>query len=477
MPVGIVSAGAYVPRYRLQREIIAKSWERHALKGEKSVANTDEDSLTMAVEASIACMRGIDPAAVDAVFFASTTAPYAEKSNAGMVASVCDLKETVQTADFAHTPRAGASALKAALDAAAAIDARYVLAASGDCPLAYPKSDQEQLSGDAGSAVLVGSENLIAEYRGHFAVNTEILDTWRMAGEKFNDTAEARFATDNGYMVAMPKALKGLLAKAKLTPQDIAKVLLATPGMREGQQAAKKAGFAPEQLEDPLMMQVGFCAAAQPMLLLARALESAAPGQYIILASYGNGADAFLFQATDKVKAFAATQPVTKTLAAGRPLQSYTRYLSFKGILEALPGEPFRTFPSTSAYWRDQKSILRFYGSKCKNCGVTATPIQRICPNCTTKDQFDEVRLAERTAKVFTFSIDNLAGRSDDPVVVQTVCDDAQGTRYYLFMTDFDKKAVKVGMEVEFTFRKVYVGGNYINYYWKCRPVLTEGGA
>ena len=471
MQTGIVSAGAYIPRYRLPRDVVAKSWERHALKGEKSVANTDEDSLTMAVAAAVSCLGGTDATLVDAVYFASTRPAYDEKSQSGMVATVCDLPENTATADFSNTPRAGASILKAALDAVAAKSARRVLATAGDTPLAYPKSDQEQLAGDAGAAALVGTDDLAAVFCGYHAVNTEILDAWRMSGEKFCNSAEARFATDKGYMIAMPKAVKGLLAKAGLEAKDIAKVAFTTPGLRENQQVAKKLGFAPEQIEDSLMLQVGYCAAAQPLLLLTQALENSAPGQYIVLAAYGNGAEAFLFKTTDLVGTLAAKGTVKTCLAAARPLTSYSRYLSFREILEPVPGEPFRTFPSTAAYWREQKSILRFYGSKCSECGVISTPVNRICPNCTAKDKFTEIRLADRKAKVFTFSIDNLAGRSDDPVVVQTVCEDAEGTRYYLFMTDFDAKAVSIGMEVEFTFRKVYVGGNYINYYWKCRPV------
>ena len=232
----------------------------------------------------------------------------------------------------------------------------------------------------------------------------------------------------------------------------------------------KQFGFSPEQMADPLLLQVGYCASAQPLLQLAAALEKAEPGDLILLASYGTGSDAFLFQATDNVRACREGRTVASLIASGRHLDSYSRYLSFRGLLDPVPGEPFRTFPSTSAYWRDAKSLLSLFGSKCTDCGTTATPIQRVCPNCASVDRFEEVRLSGRKAKVFTCSIDNMAGRSDDPTVVQTVCEDGEGTRYYMLMTDFDTKEVAIGMDVEFTFRNVYAGGNYNNYYWKCRP-------
>ena len=62
--VGIVSYGGYVPRYRLDRRKIfqAMGWMDPStasnMKGEKAVANFDEDSITMAVAAGIDSLRG-----------------------------------------------------------------------------------------------------------------------------------------------------------------------------------------------------------------------------------------------------------------------------------------------------------------------------------------------------------------------------------------------------------------------------------
>jgi len=46
--VGITSYGAYIPMYRMSLETMAQTWGGFAGKGEKAVANWDEDSLTMA---------------------------------------------------------------------------------------------------------------------------------------------------------------------------------------------------------------------------------------------------------------------------------------------------------------------------------------------------------------------------------------------------------------------------------------------
>ena len=62
---GIVSYGAYIPIYRLSRDLIWLTWGGMPLAGEKAVANFDEDSVTMAVEAGNNCLQGIDRAEVE----------------------------------------------------------------------------------------------------------------------------------------------------------------------------------------------------------------------------------------------------------------------------------------------------------------------------------------------------------------------------------------------------------------------------
>jgi hypothetical protein len=73
--IGIVSAGAHVPRYRLSGKTLASVWGAGG-GGERAVANYDEDSLTMAAEATLNAIHGRDGRRIGACFFASTTPPY-----------------------------------------------------------------------------------------------------------------------------------------------------------------------------------------------------------------------------------------------------------------------------------------------------------------------------------------------------------------------------------------------------------------
>ena len=112
------------------------------------------------------------------------------------------------------------------------------------------------------------------------------------------------------------------------------------------------------------------------------------------------------------------------------------------------------------------------HAGKCRNCNAVTFPIERVCYNCRSKGDFEGVRISDRRARVFTFTLDNLAGRSDDPATPQIGAEfDYGNTRTYLPMTDCDLGEVQVDMPVEMTSRRLYEGAGMYNYFWKCRPV------
>jgi len=58
----------------------------------------------------------------------------------------------------------------------------------------------------------------------------------------------------------------------------------------------------------------------------------------------------------------------------------------------------------------------------------------------------------------------------DVPIVVPIVDVDGGG-RLFCYMTDRVAEEVKVGMEVEMSFRKIMVREGIHNYFWKVIPV------
>jgi hydroxymethylglutaryl-CoA synthase len=114
---GIVSYGSYVPYRRLKRAAIAQVLGVAAVKGERAVASFDEDSVSMAVEALRDALRGAPGPEVQALAFATTTPPYAEKLNAAIVGAAAQLPAEIRAADLTGSVRAGLSALLQAADA------------------------------------------------------------------------------------------------------------------------------------------------------------------------------------------------------------------------------------------------------------------------------------------------------------------------------------------------------------------------
>ncbi|MEW6033713.1 MAG: 3-oxoacyl-[acyl-carrier-protein] synthase III C-terminal domain-containing protein [Chloroflexota bacterium] len=467
---GIVSYGAYIPLYRMGHEVIAQVWGKRAGKGERSVASYDEDSLTMAVEATMDCVSTGGREGVDGLYFASTTSPYREKQCASIVAAAADLEQGITTMDFANSLRAGSNALKAALDAVKAGPSSKVMVAAADCRLAYPQSVQEQGLGDAAAAVMVGSSDVLAEAEDSYSVSDDITDLWRKESDHFVRSWEDRWVLSYGYDRNIRAATSGLLKKAALKPADFNKVVMCGPDGRSLEEAARSLGFDKAQLQDSLLGVVGNTGAAHPLLLLAAALEQARPGERLLLASYGDGADAFSFRMTDRVLTARKPRGVRGNLTSKRALTSYGKYLCFRNLVEQ-PEELIRLFPAATVMWRTRDWSLRGHASRCRRCGLVTFPIQRVCYRCGSKDDYEQTRLTDKKGKVFTYSVDNMAG-TPDPPVVQTVVESDEGqARLYCLMTDCDPPAVKVGMPVEFTFRRFHECGGFINYFWKCRPV------
>src|SRR5262245_37531287 len=354
---GILGAAAYVPRYRLPREVIAREWGGVPGPGERTVANHDEDSLTMAIDAALALPA--DLGRPDGVVFATTSSPYAEKQGAATIAAVLEVPSTARTLDVGATLRAGTSAVLAALDMVAAGAATRVLVAGADCRLGEPESAAEQSFGDAGAALLVGTEPGLAEVVATQSVSEELLGSWRTSAQDFPRAFPGAFESKFGYVPLLVQAARGALEKAGVAPGDVALAVLPTPSPRAPLAVAKALGLdAKRQLQDGLWTTVGDTGAVQPLLLLVAALERARAGDLVLLCGYGDGADAILLRATGARPAAAAT--VAQQIEVKRTLPSYGRYARFRHLLRKESGMP--DVASPVAAFRGRKELVPLHG-------------------------------------------------------------------------------------------------------------------
>ena len=468
---GITAYGAYIPMWRLPFSVMSGGGRKAAGSGERSVAYFDEDSVTMAVAAAMDCLHGMDRALIDGVFFASTSYPYREKQGASLVAKALDLRRDVVTADFGTSLRAGTTALRSALDAVRAGSGRQVLVIASDCRAGAPRSSLERSFGDGAAAFVVASTDAAAAVEHQHAVSDEMIDVWRTENDAFVRAWEDRFVVEHGYQRNVVEAVTGLLQRAGLSVKDVTKVILYGPDARSHAAAARAIGFdGATQVEDPLFGKLGNTGAAFVPMLLVAALEKARPGDRLLVANYGDGADAFVMQVNAPIQRLRDRRGMSWHLARRAELSSYEKYLSLRHLQPSDVDRRAGTGVSATVHYRDRDEDISLRAQVCRRCGTMQFPFQRVCFSCFARDDFDHVRLSDRAGVVLSFTFDFFAGSPDPPLIV-TMTEADGGARLYLQMTDATPQELKLELPVEFTFRKIHEYGGTPNYFWKCTPV------
>jgi hydroxymethylglutaryl-CoA synthase len=468
---GIVSYGAYVPIYRLSREAIGAMWNKAVAKGEKAVANADEDTVTMGVEAVLDCLNGMDRNQVDGLYFATDSPPYIEKQAASIIRAATDLREDILTFDISHSLRGAGSAMKVAMDAVKAGSAKRVMVAAAERRIPAPNSEFELQFGDGAAAFLIGDTDVAALLEGSYHISSQFVDIWKKPQDTYMQSWEDRFVRDEGYLKMIPQAVAGLLKKLGLTPKAITKAAFYGPDARTHASIGSAMGLDPKtQIQPPLLESVGNTGTALAPMILVAALEEAKPGDMILFATYGDGADAFLFKVTDQIDKVRNRRGVKRHLASKMMLPNYGKYVEIRELMEGEAGRRPARRSSLPVIWRERQHLFPLYGQKCRSCGNIQYPKQRICIYCQAKDNFELIRLSDKTGKVFTFSMDQRAMEIVLPKVF-TVVDLDGGGRFYSVMTDRDPSKVALGMPVEMTFRIQLEGSGLYNYFWRVRPI------
>jgi len=462
----ILDLAPYLPTYRLTGQITAAAWGGRASGQSRSVANYDEDTVTMAHAAlsEILCESGGNSGSLQALYFASANPPYAEKSCADIVAFACDLPQRLRTADFTGSPRAGTQALLTAMDYVASSGGTAAVVVS-DMRLAMPGSALEMQMGDGAVALTVGAGEGIAEVVGSLSWSDEFTDFWRLPEQRYTRAADARFVQEQGYERVLGVALQQLLAEHGLTAGDLGAVAFAAPDAKGHQAVGKRLGLRPDQIADPgIYRDPGHLGTAHPFLALTAVLERVTPGQYVALLAFGSGADAILLRTTPALQAWQAKRRLAAQAERARPLPTYGHFLSFRRLVD---GEKIEPYSSLMLAWREQESNLRRKAHRCQACGQIHFPPHNVCPKCQSRAEFAKVRLSDR-GTIVTFTCDRLAPSPDAPVIMVVVDLDGGG-RMFTQLVDAKPDEVAIGKRVEFVFRRFHEGGGAVNYFWKFR--------
>ncbi len=347
MEVGIVSYGAYVPRYRITPQEIGRVWgsDGEAMsKGlmifSKSVPSPDEDVITIATEAARNMMKrvpGVSPRDIGALYVGSESHPYAVKPSGTIVAEAIGCSTDLTVADFEFACKAGTAAIQTCMGLVGAGMIKYGVAIGADTSQGAPGDPLEYSASAGGAGFLIGAKDVIAVINHTSSFTTDTPDFWRREGQNYPRHG-GRFTGDPGYFRHVQGAARMLLGKMGTSASDYDYAVFHQPNAKFPRRVAQVLGFTAEQVKPGLVVpRLGNTYSGSSMIGLAATLDQAAPGDRIFVTSFGSGAgsDAFDIEVTEAIRdpsLFDLRQAPTVEALLGDPLYiDYARYARHKG--------------------------------------------------------------------------------------------------------------------------------------------------
>ena len=326
MDAGIVSYGAYVPRYRITPKEIGRVW---GSDGEsvgqglnvvrKSVPAPDEDTITISTEAlRLALARGaIDPQQIGAVYVGSESHPYAVKPTATVVAQAVGATPHLTAADFEFACKAGTAAIQTCLGLVGAGMVRYGVAIGTDTSQGAPGDALEYSASAGGAAFVIGKEKVICRVHRTLSYTTDTPDFWRREGQRY-PSHSGRFTGEPAYFRHVTECARAMFEAVGSAPKDYAHVVFHQPNGKFPQRVGKQLGFSEEQMRFGLVTPyLGNTYSGAALIGLANVLDHARPNERVLVVGYGSGAgsDAFDLETTEELATFDRHH--------GRPVQFY----------------------------------------------------------------------------------------------------------------------------------------------------------
>ncbi len=476
--VGISAFGGYVPRRRLQRKAIAEAngWFNSGIKGyakgERSMCNWDEDPITMAVEAARDCLQNERPDNIEAIHLASTTLPFTDRQNAGIIATALNYGDDMGSMDVSSSQRAATTGLINALKLVAGGDGNILFAAA-EKRRTKAATANEMLYGDAAAALLVGKDAGVAELVGSYQLATDFVDHYRGQNEDFDYNWEERWIRDEGYLKIVPKALEGAFAKHGVDPASVDHFIMPATIRNVPAMVAKRAGIDPSAVRDNLQSILGEAGTAYSLVMLVDCLQEAEPGQTIVVVGWGQGSDILIFKTTDALKSHPSVAGIKGSLAKKKVEDNYNKFLAFNQIVnvdKGLRGEVDKQTALTALY-RNKEKILGFMGGVCSKCGTMQYPKTRVCvnPNCGAFNTQEDQPFAETPAQVQSWTADGLTF-SEDPPQYHGMITFEGGGRLMADFTDIDDVEVGDTMRMTFRIKERDYARNFTRYFWKATP-------
>jgi hydroxymethylglutaryl-CoA synthase len=343
--IGIVSYGAYIPRFRIKADDIASVWGKDGAsisKGlgiyEKSVPSIDEDTATISVEAARNALKrcSVNPSEIGAIYIGSESHPYAVKPTGTIVGEAIGSTPELMVADYEFACKAGTAAIQSCYALVKSNLINYGLAIGADTSQAAPGDALEFSASAGGGAFIIGKKDVIATINSTKSYTTDTPDFWRRAERKY-PAHGGRFTGGPAYFKHITNSSINLMKKINSKPEDYDYAIFHQPNGKFPVSIAKKLGFSFNQIKQGLMVPyIGNTYSGATMIGLASVLDVAKPGERIFLTSYGSGAgsDSFDITITDNINLLIRKNaPFIEQMINNKKYIDYGTYAKFTNLL------------------------------------------------------------------------------------------------------------------------------------------------
>ena len=472
----ISSLSVYLPLLRLERAAAAAALRWSGLggarTGHRSVASWDEDALTMAVEAARGVAGGAGPAAgravPDEIVFASTSAPFHDRLQAGLLVDALGLPSTCRAGDVAGSRRCAVGALLRALRSG---DGGQTLVAAGEKRPTQAGGAAQVAWGDGAAAAMVSARGF-ARLRGDASQNHDFVDFYSAPAHPTPYMAEERFVRDTAVAAVLAPTIRAALRSAGVDAGQITHAVVPEPVAATYRPLAATLGLKAENYAEKVQAAAGDLGAALPLFALALAVDDAKAGDLILLAGFGSGCDALVLEMTGTP---AQPSGAAVALRQGLVLKDYMRFLSLSGCvdLDWGPRSEFEQKTAAPVLERYARDVLGFVGGR-DSTGNVQFPKTRIpvSPEADATVPLSDVRLADDDARILSFTADRLNFSPDPPFHFGLVQFD-NGARVLMEFCDVPPGALAVGAAVRMRFRIKSADRKrgFRTYFWKAAPV------
>lgn len=459
----ITAVGGYLPLLRYDRAAGAEALRSFGLggrgRGHRALSGWDEDALTLAVEAA----REIPTC--DKLIFASTSAPFFERAHAPLVIDALGWPRATRTNDVAGSRRCAIAALSDAMQGhgTAAIVA-------GDKRMTRPGSIHHLGYGDAGAAVAIGDAGS-ARLIGQASLAHDLLDVYASREHPTPYAYEERFARETASREVILPTVKQACAAAGVDGSAIAHAAVHEPVAGMWRDISRALGTAAPNHAAPLEASVGDLGAAHALFALALALDAAAPGDIVLVAGFGSGCDALLFEMMDKTP---GARAVADSLRYGVTTDDYPRLLALTGAIDLDFGvrSEFETKTQATVIERHGRAAMGFVGGRDTSGNVqfpkTRIPVR---PDADGPEPMADVRLADLDARLVSVTADRLNYTPDPPFWFGLVQFD-NGARVLMELTDAAAPGFVVGdaLQMRFRIKSIDRKRGMRTYFWKAAP-------